>query len=72
MELGALEGVICGLVLGAMGIMTAFLVPIAEQLLELQQSGSASPHIRQQPSHKNQTQKSILPHEHIREMHIFK
>lgn len=52
-----------------MGIMTAILVPIVEQqLLELPQSGSA-PHIRQQPSH---TPKSILPHEHIREMHTFK
>lgn len=68
MELGALEGVICGLVIGVMGIMTATLIPIAEQLLELQQSGSA-PHIRQQPS---RSFKSIMPHEHIREMHIFK
>ena len=67
MELGALEGVICELALGAMGIMTAILVPSVEQLLELPQQCLS--HIRQQPSH---TPKSILPHEHIREMYFFK
>lgn len=68
MELGALEGVSCGLALGAMGIMTAFLVPsVEQQLLELPQQHLC--HIRQQPS---RSFKSIMPHEHIREMHIFK
>lgn len=68
MELGALEGVIGGLVIGVMGIMTATLIPIVEQLLELQQSGSASP----TSGNSHHTPKSIMPHEHIREMHIFK
>lgn len=43
MELGALEGVICGLALGAMGIMTAFLVLIVKKLLDLPQQHPAKP-----------------------------
>lgn len=35
MELGALKGIICGLVIGVMGIMTTILIPVAEKLHEL-------------------------------------
>lgn len=45
MELGALEGIICGLVIGVMGIMTAFLVPSVKKLLDLPQQRLS--HIRQ-------------------------
>lgn len=43
MELGALEGIICGLVIGVIGIMTAILVLIVKKLLDLPQQHPAKP-----------------------------